>query len=89
MNLEPIDDRVVIVPEEEKEKKVGKLYIPDTAKEKPVVGKVVAVGTDEMLKEVISEGDKIIYAKYGGTEIELEGEKYIILSRPDILAKMK
>lgn len=84
MKLKPLDDRVVVEPLEEKS--TGSIIIPDTAKEKPQMGKVIAVGTDKDLKKLVKVGQKVIYGKYGGTEFELKGKKYIILSRPDILA---
>ncbi len=87
MLLKPIDDRVVIkLDTKPTETKVGNLYIPDTAKEKPQIGEVIAVGNDEDLQEVVKVGDNVLYAKYGGSEVELDGEKYLILSRSDILA---
>jgi len=86
MVLKPLDDRVVIETKDLEEKNVGGIIIPDTAKEKPLIGEVIAVGTDEDLQEILKVGDKILYAKYGGTEIELENKKYIIISRSDILA---
>lgn len=86
MNIKPLDDRVVIKQKDLAEKKVGGIIIPDTAKEKPMIGEVIAVGTDEDLKENVKIGDKILYAKYGGTEVEIESEKYLIVSRSDILA---
>ncbi len=86
MNIRPLDDRVVIKPVEIKEKKVGGIIIPDTAKEKPQIGEVIAVGTDEELKEIVKIGDKILYAKYGGTEVEIDAVKYLIVSRSDVLA---
>lgn len=87
MTLKPLDDRVVIVPTEDiSEKQIGGIIIPDSAKEKPQIAEVVAIGTDEDLQELIKIGDKVLYAKYGGTEIELDGKKYIIVSRNDILA---
>lgn len=90
MTLKPLDDRVVIVPTSEtEEKKVGGIIIPDSAKEKPQIAEVVAIGTDEDLKEILKIGDKVLYAKYGGTEIELEGKKYLIVGRNDILAIME
>jgi chaperonin GroES len=86
MKIRPIDDRVLIKTVElENEKKVGNIIIPDTAKEKPQIGEIIAVGNDEELQELVKEGDKIIYAKYGGTEIELEGEKFLIVQRSDLL----
>lgn len=87
MKLQPLDDRVLVMPEDEKEEKTaGGLYIPDTAKEKPRTGIVVAVGTDEDLREKIKEGNRIIFAKYGGEEINLDGKEYRIVQRNDILA---
>jgi len=86
MVLKPLDDRVVIETKDLEEKNVGGIIIPDTAKEKPLIGEVIAVGTDEDLQEILKIGDKILYAKYGGTEIDLENKKYIIISRSDILA---
>lgn len=86
MILKPLDDRVVIETKDLEEKNLGGIIIPDTAKEKPLIGEVIAVGTDEDLQEILKVGDKILYAKYGGTEIDLENKKYIIISRSDILA---
>lgn len=86
MKIRPIDDRVLIKSIElENENKVGNIIIPDTAKEKPQIGKVIAVGNDEELQDLVKEGEKIIYAKYGGTEIELEGDKFLIVQRSDLL----
>ena len=86
MKLKPLDDRIVVEPKEQEEKNVGGIIIPDTAKEKPLIGEVIAVGTDEDLQEVVKVGDKVLYAKYGGTEVEVEAKKYLIISRSDILA---
>ena len=87
MLLKPLDDRVVIeIKEETTEKNVGGIIIPDTAKEKPLMGEIISVGTDEDLQEQVKVGDKILYAKYGGTEVELDGKKYLIVSRADVLA---
>lgn len=88
MKLNPLGDRIVIKIEEPEEKKVGGIIIPDTVKEKPQVGSVVAIGTDDEVKENLKVGDKVVYAKYGGTEIELDGEEFIILSYADVLAKV-
>ncbi len=89
MKIIPMDDRVLIEVVEEEEKTASGLIIPDSAKEKPRMGKVVAVGNDEMLQEVISENDTVIFAKFGGEEISLDGKDYIILQRNDILAIVK
>ena len=87
MKLKVIDDRLLVEPDEaEEQKTAGGIYIPDTAKEKPQRGTVVAVGTDEDLKEMVKEGDKIIFGKYTGDEIEFEGKKYLIVQRGDVLA---
>ncbi len=86
MTIKPIDDRVVIEPKALEQKTVGGIIIPDTAKEKPQIGEIIAVGTDEELQEIVKVGDKILYGKYGGTEVEVENKKYLIVSRNDILA---
>ncbi len=87
MKIRPIEDHVVVkVPTAAQEKTVGGIIIPDTAKEKPQMAEVIAVGTDEDLKKIVKKGDKVLYGKYAGTEIELDGEKLLILSKSDILA---
>lgn len=85
MELKPLDDRVVVERIEE-ETRQGRIIIPDTAKEKPRLGKVVAVGTDEDLQEKVKVGNKVLYGKYVGDEVKLEGKEYLIVQRPDILA---
>jgi chaperonin GroES len=92
--LEPLEDRVVVKPEEEQETTVSGIVIPDTAKEKPQQGQVVAAGPGrfEDGKRVpmdVKVGDKILYSKYGGTEVKVEGEEYLVLSSRDILAIVK
>lgn len=92
--LKPMDERILVKPMVEEEKKVGSIIIPDTAKEKPTMAEVVALGSDverenekkAKLSEVLKVGDKVLHSKYGGTEVEWEGEKYLILSRSDVLA---
>jgi len=86
MTIKPMDDRVLVEPLEEENKTSSGIIIPDTAKEKPTTGKVIAVGTDEDLQEKIKVGDKVLYAKYGGEEISIEGKDYKIIQRADILA---
>lgn len=87
MKLRPIEDHVVVkLSVEAEEKKIGGIIIPDTAKEKPQMAEVVGVGTDEDLKKAVKVGDKVLYGKYAGTEIELDGVKYLILSKSEILA---
>ncbi len=87
MKVKPLSDRVLIQPNPAEEKTAGGLFIPDTAKEKPLAGKVVAVGpgTEEVKMEV-KAGDTVLYGKYAGTEIQIEGEDYIIMRQNDILA---
>ncbi|MCK4803450.1 MAG: co-chaperone GroES [Spirochaetes bacterium] len=87
MKLKVIDEKLLVELEEvEEQKTAGGIYIPDTAKEKPQRGTVVAIGTDEDLKKVVKVGDKIVFGKYTGDEIEFEGKKYLIVKRDDILA---
>lgn len=88
MMLEPLGDRVVVKAHVPEEKKVGGIIIPDTVKEKPVMGEIVAIGTDEEVKENLKVGDQVIYAKYGGTDVEIDGQELIILSYGDVLAKV-
>jgi len=88
MKVQPLDERVLVEPTDIEER-VGSIIIPDTAKEKPSMGKVVAVGTDEELQKVIKEGDRIIFGKYAGEEIKIEGKKHLIISRSDILARVE
>ncbi len=89
MKIQPLEDRVLIKPMEEKEKKQGSIIIPETAKEKPQMGTVEAVGTDEELQKNVKVGDKIIYGKYSGTEIELNGTTYLIIQKSDLLGVVK
>ena len=86
MNIKPLADRVLVLPAQAEEK-VGGIIIPDTAKEKPQHGTVVATGDgtkDE--KMVLKEGDNVLYGKYSGTELEVEGTKYLIMRQSDVLA---
>ena len=87
MNVKPLSDRVLIEPNPAEEKTAGGLFIPDTAKEKPLAGKVVAVGpgTSEVTMEV-KVGDQVLYGKYAGTEINVDGKDYLIMRQNDILA---
>ena len=92
MKINPLADRVVIEPLEAEEKTTGGLYVPDTAKEKPQMGKVVAVGagkvseSGEIVKPEVKVGNKVLYAKYSGTDVTFEGEEYLIVRESDILA---
>jgi len=95
VNLKPLGDRVLVEPVEEKEVKKGGIIIPDTAKEKPTEGLVVALGTgktDDNGKKVpfeVKKGDRVLISKYGGTEIKLDGREYKILNSDDILAMVE
>ena len=90
--IKPMADRVVIEPLEETEEMRGGLYIPDTAKEKPQQGTVIAVGpgrrTDqgELIEVELKEGDRILYGKYSGTEVTVDGNEYLIVRETDVLA---
>jgi chaperonin GroES len=87
MNIKPLADRVLIQPAVAEEKTVSGIIIPDSAKEKPLKGEVIAVGNGTKDEEmVLKQGDLVLYGKYAGTEIELEGEKYLIMRQSDILA---
>ncbi|OQA92267.1 MAG: 10 kDa chaperonin [Elusimicrobia bacterium ADurb.Bin231] len=91
MKIKPLGDRVLVKPVEEKEVKKGGIIIPDTAKEKPQEGKVVAVGAgkvDDSGKKIpmdVKEGDTVLYGKYSGTEVKLDGKEYLIMHQDDIL----
>jgi len=94
INVRPLGDRVLVQPIEEKETKKGGIIIPDTAKEKPQEGNVVALGTgklDDNGKKVeftVKKGDKVLISKYGGTEIKVDGESYLIMREDDILGSI-
>ena len=87
MNIIPLADRVLIQPAAAEEVTVSGIIIPDSAKEKPLKGNVLAVGNGTKDEEmVLKEGDTVLYGKYAGTEIELDGEKYLIMRQNDVLA---
>ena len=92
LEVNPLADRVVVQPLDESEQMRGGLYIPDTAKEKPSQGEIVAVGPGKLsdegarLEMDVSVGDKVLYGKYSGTDVTLDGEEYLILRESDILA---
>jgi chaperonin GroES len=88
MNIKPFGERVVVVIEEAKEKKVHGIIIPDSAKEKPQAGTVLAVGDGEEVSELIKDGDKVIFNKYSGNEFTIDGKDVIILDKDDVLAKL-
>jgi chaperonin GroES len=92
VQVKPLADRVVVKPLDESEQMRGGLYIPDTAKEKPSQGEVIAVGPGKLSDEGarleldVKVGDKVLYGKYSGTDVTLDGEEYLILRESDILA---
>jgi chaperonin GroES len=92
-NIRPLEDRILVRPEEGEETTVSGIVIPDTAKEKPQEGTVLAVGpgkrsetSGEIIQVDVKEGDRVMYSKYGGTEIKVDGEELLILSARDVLA---
>ena len=95
MNLKPLGDRVLVRPVEEEQTTASGIVLPDTAKEKPQKGKVLAVGdgkVDDDGKRIpldVAEGDEVLYSKYGGTEIKVEGEDLLVLRESDVLAKVQ
>ena len=96
MNLQPLDDRIVVKPGESEETTASGLVIPDTAKEKPQQGEVLAVGpgkrsehTGEIIPIGVSVGDTVLYSKYGGTEVTIDGDDVLVLSARDVLALVK
>ena len=96
MKLKPLGDRVVVQPVEEEEMTASGIVLPDTAKEKPQKGKVIAAGEgkwdDDGEKRIpldIAEGDEVLYSKYGGTEIVVDGEDLLVLRESDVLAKVE
>ncbi len=94
LKIRPLDDRVVVEPVESEERTAGGIVLPDSAKEKPQRGRVLAVGPGKLLDSgkrgelSVSIGDEVIYGKYGGTDIELNGDEIKILRESDILAKV-
>lgn len=92
MKLKPLDDRIVLKPLEEEEKTSGGIVLPDTAKEKPQRGEVIAVGEGKLLdngkrvKPLVKQGDRVIYGKFAGTEIKVEDVDYIIMKETELLA---
>ncbi len=95
MNLKPLGDRLIVKPSAKEEVTKSGIVLPDTAKEKPQEGTVMAAGPGRLAEDgkriemEVKQGDKVIYAKYAGTEIKLEGDDYLILSEKDILAIVK
>jgi chaperonin GroES len=92
MKVRPLHDRILVKREEESEEKIGGIIIPDTAKEKPQRGKVVAVGNGKILEDGkrvaldVKSGDRILFGKYSGNEVKIDGDDYLILREEDVLA---
>jgi len=92
MKIRPLNDRVIVQRIEEEEKTKGGIFLPDTAKEKPVEGTIVAAGpgkvadNGEVVKMTVKVGDKVLYGKYSGTEVTIDGEEYLIMRESDIFA---
>jgi len=92
MKIRPLHDRLIIKGLEEEEKTKGGIIIPDTAKEKPIEGKVIAVGQGKMNKDGkkipmdVEKGDRVLFAKYGGTEVKIDGEEHLMMREDDVLA---
>ncbi|HMC36908.1 MAG TPA: co-chaperone GroES [Actinomycetota bacterium] len=89
--LQPLEDRIAVLPSEEEQTTVSGIVIPDTAKEKPQEGEVMAVGPGrfedgQRIPMDVHVGDQVVYSKYGGTEVKVEGEEYLVLSARDVLA---
>ena len=95
MNIHPLDDRIVVEPMEAEEKTAGGILIPDTAKEKPQKGKVIAVGPGKLLDDgkratpAVKKGDIVLYAKYGGSDVKVGEKEYLIMRESDVLAKVE
>ena len=95
MKIRPLDDRIVVEPLEAEEVTEGGIVLPDSAKEKPQKGKVIAVGEGKLLddgtraKPSVKKGDMVLYAKYGGTEVKVEGKDLLIMRESDVLAKVE
>jgi chaperonin GroES len=95
VHIDPLSDRVVVMPEDAEEKTASGIILPDTAQEKPHMGKIVAAGPGKVsdngsvVKMSLQTGDKVLYGKYSGTEITLDGSEVLIMRESDILAKFK
>jgi chaperonin GroES len=95
MQIRPLADRVIVKPLEEVEVKKGGIIIPDTAKEKPMEGEIIEIGTGRLNDDgkkmplEVKKGDRVLYGKYSGTEVSIDGEEYLIMREADILAVIK
>lgn len=94
MNLTPLHDRIIVKPAAAEETTKGGIIIPDTAKEKPMQGEIVAVGTGRVTDEgkeipmTLTKGDKVLYGKYAGTEVTVDGDEYLIMRETDVFARI-
>ena len=95
MELRPLDDRVVIKPSQAQDKTAGGIFLPDTAKEKPMIGKIVWVGPGKVQEDgkrtpvSVKKDDEVVYGKYMGNEIEIDGQKYVIVKESDLLGVLE
>ncbi|HNS23016.1 MAG TPA: co-chaperone GroES [Sedimentisphaerales bacterium] len=95
MELRPLDDRVVIKPSQAQDKTAGGIFLPDTAKEKPMIGKIVWVGPGKVQEDgkrtpvSVKKDDEVVYGKYMGNEIEIDGQKYVIIKEADLLGVLE
>ncbi len=89
MKIRPFEERIVVEMEEPKESVVGGIYVPESAKEKPIFGRVIAVGCGEVINKLVSVGDRVIFNKYAGSEFTIEGKKIMVLNKDDLLGKLE
>lgn len=89
MKIRPFEERIVVEMEEPKEAIVGGIYVPESAKEKPIFGRVIAVGGGEIINKLVSVGDRVIFNKYAGSEFTIEGKKIMVLNKDDLLGKLE
>jgi len=89
MKIRPFEERIVVEMEEPKEAVVGGIYVPESAKEKPIFGRVIAVGCGEVINKLVSVGDRVIFNKYAGSEFTIDGKKIMVLNKDDLLGKIE
>jgi len=89
MKIHPFEERVVVEMEESKEAVVGGIYVPESAKEKPIFGKVLAIGCGEIINKLVAVGDRVIFNKYAGSEFTVGGQKVMVLNKDDLLGKIE
>ncbi len=88
MHIVPLDDRVLVKRIEKKEERIGSIIVPESARVKPSVGEILAVGNDEGLQALLKKGDRVLFGKYAGADFDLEGETFLILQRNEIVGKL-